>query len=70
MGIIGIYTVGYSASSKTLLKNQALMKKEPILNKYAQNPITNADYAIYQYRRIISHHGKIYGGIILSLFFP
>ena len=35
-----------------------------ILNKYAQNQITNADYAIYQYRRISSHFGKIYGGIV------
>ena len=40
-----------------------------ILNKYAQNPITNADYAIYQYRRISSHPGKIYGGIVSPLIF-
>ena len=42
-----------------------------ILNKYAQNQITNAEfYVIYQYRRISSHPGKIYGGIVLPLIFP
>ena len=45
-----------------------------ILNKYAQNQITNAEfYVIYQYRRISSHPGKIYGGIVsplISLDYP
>ena len=40
-----------------------------MLNKYAQNHISSVEfYVIYQYRRIISHPGKIYGGIKLSLF--
>lgn len=51
------------------MKQKAVKQYNIRLNKYAQNHITNVEfYVIYQYRRIISHSGKIYGGIKLSLF--